>query len=171
MEPGDKLIDLSLSSSGYPGHNFSVNRFLEFMGTLRSLKVLAIDVGCAFDQRGGIAVPLLDLLSRLPNLERLHLRGQVILEEADGDSIAPALTYPLANLQLVEIDINKYDASELRLLGCLVQIAPALKEVKVRARRREQHKLFFQVWESLKKSREQGTITEEIPLREFVFSF
>eukprot|EP00253_Pinus_taeda_P007369 PITA_07369 len=166
MERGNNLIELWLSSVGDAGYKLSVNRFLEFMGTLRSLKVLTIHLGCAFHGRQMMAVPLLNLLSRLPNLQRLHLLGQltaeyVTQEDVEGDPIAPASTYPLVNLQLIQMDIIKYDARVLRLLGCLLQIAPGLKQVKP-----QPPEEFFQMWESLKKSREQGTISEEIPLRE-----
>eukprot|EP00253_Pinus_taeda_P026184 PITA_26184 len=161
VERGNNLIELSLTSSGNAGYNLSVNRFLEFMGTLRSLKVLTMHFGSASDGREMMAVPLLNLLSRLPNLQRLHLHGQPILEDAEGHPIAPASTYPLVNLQLIQMDIIKYDARVLRLLGCLLQIAPGFKQVKPRP-----PEDFFQMWKSLKKSREQGTISEEIPLRE-----
>eukprot|EP00253_Pinus_taeda_P010540 PITA_10540 len=147
MERGNNLIELSLTSSGNAGYNLCVNRFLEFMGTLRSLKVLTMHFGSASDGREMMAVPLLN--------------GQPILEDVEGDPIAPASTYPLVNLQLIQMDIIKYDARVLRLLGCLLQIAPGLKQVKPRP-----PEDFFQMWESLKKSREQGTISEEIPLRE-----
>lgn len=80
METGNNLIELSLHSSAYVEYNFSVNRFLEILGTLRSLKVLSINVGNAYrGENAGIVVPLFNLLSRLPNLERLHLRGRLIL--------------------------------------------------------------------------------------------
>lgn len=73
------------------------------------------------------------------------------------------LTYRLVNLQMVEIDVHKYDANELGLLGCLLQIAPALKEVTLRpAGERENRKSFFDSWESLKKSCEQGMMAEKI---------
>ena len=52
---------------------FLCKQILGFMGTLRSLKVLA------FDRREGIIIPVMNLLSMLPNLERLHLRGRPIL--------------------------------------------------------------------------------------------
>jgi hypothetical protein len=88
MESGNNLIEFSLHSRSYPapysplnryGYNFSVNRFLELVGRLRSLKVLVIDLSYAFDEKKRIVVPMFNLLSRIPNLERLHLRGQLIL--------------------------------------------------------------------------------------------
>lgn len=55
------------------------NRFLEIVGALKSLKVLAINLGVAFPGAKRIAVPLLTLLSRLPNLKRFRLQGDLIL--------------------------------------------------------------------------------------------
>jgi hypothetical protein len=79
IELGNNLIALSLRSRPYGAHNLSDNRFLEIVGTLRSLKVFVIDLGVAFPEAKRIAVPLLNLLSRLPNLERFRLHGDLIL--------------------------------------------------------------------------------------------
>jgi len=79
IEPGNNLIALLLRSCPCRAHNLSDNRFLEIVGALRSLKVLAIDLGVAFPVAKRIAVPLLTLLSRLPNLERFRLQGDLIL--------------------------------------------------------------------------------------------
>ena len=84
----------------------------------------------------------------------------------------PSFTYPLANLQLVKIQVNKYDERELGLLGCIAQTAPALKEVKLepaRGRDNEQYNSFLEKWESMKKFRYPGMITENI--REYSFYF
>lgn len=75
----------------------------------------------------------------------------------------PALTYPLANLKFVEIEINKHDARELGLLRCFLQIAPALKELILHPKGgRDRHRSFFEMWGYLKKCREQGMLSEEI---------
>eukprot|EP00253_Pinus_taeda_P030170 PITA_30170 len=167
MKTGNNSMELSLHSSDTRQYNFSVNRFLELVGTLRSMKMLTINVGNSyFGQENGIVVPLFNLLSRLPNLERLHLRGRLILEETEGevDPLVQCLTYPLVNLQIVEIDVHKYDVKELGLLGCILQIAPALKEVTLRPApggERDNRQSFFESWESLKRSREQGTVMPE----------
>lgn len=50
-------------------------------------------------------------------------------EEAEGDPILQFFTYPLVNLQFVEIEINKHDTRELCLLRFLLQIALMLKQV------------------------------------------
>ena len=79
---GSNLIELSLYVAVVLWRrNFSVDRFLEVVGTLRSLKVLRIECfGCARSfNRKGVAIPLLNLLSRLPNLERFQLRGKMYL--------------------------------------------------------------------------------------------
>jgi len=98
--------------------------------------------------------------------------------------------YPvLGNLQFVEIELYKYDEKELRLLCCLLEVAPALKELKLRPyayprpdhegeqdennsflkHDEERYNSFLGKWEALKKGREQGKITQSI--REFSFHF
>eukprot|EP00253_Pinus_taeda_P035053 PITA_35053 len=171
MESGSNLIELRLHSR--MRYNFSVSRFLELVGTLRSLKVLVFHLGNE-DREVKVfpkVVPLFNLVSRLPNLERLHLRGKLILEESEGDPMPPSLTDRLAKLQFVEIGINKYDARELDLLRCLLQIAPALKEVILQPTRgsRDKHRSFFEMWGYLKKCREQGMLSEEIYETSFRF--
>jgi len=75
MELGSNLIDLTSHSGAYPVYNFSVNRFIELVGMLISLKVFSIDLGSAFGRIKRIVAPLLNLLSRILYLESLHLCG------------------------------------------------------------------------------------------------
>ena len=61
--------------------NFSVDRFFEALGILRSLKVLTMECfGYAlYFNLKGVVIPLFSPLSRLPNLERFQLRGKLHL--------------------------------------------------------------------------------------------
>lgn len=163
MEPGKNLIELTDSNFSRE-YNFSADRFLELVGTLRSLKVLNIQLGTTYGGGNGIALPLVDLLSRLPNLERLHLRGKLILEEAEGGPVLHFLTRPFFNLQFVEIEINKHDEKELCLLRCLLQKAPALEEVRLRPPPggHGNNRSFFKMCRYLMKCCEQGTLSQQL---------
>eukprot|EP00253_Pinus_taeda_P007803 PITA_07803 len=169
MELGNNLTALSLRSTWYP-HTLSAKRFLEIVGTLTSLKAVTINDEPDFLLINTDVVPLFNLLSRLPNLERFHL---LIPDSPERDPIPLSSMSPLPNLQLVEMQINECDERELHLLGCLLQIAPALKEVKLKPAlncNNELYRLFLEKWQSLKQGREQGNVTEET-ICEFSFRF
>jgi hypothetical protein len=79
MHLGNNLISLLLDlSTRDGGYNCPADRFFQIVGSLKSLKVLDI----AFSSLGGpreVAVPILSLLGRLPNLEHFGLKGRPIL--------------------------------------------------------------------------------------------
>ena len=79
MHLGNNLNVLLLDSSTDRGeYNCLENTFLEIMGNLKSLKVLEIRfISFVGNQR--MVVPVLNLLGRLPNLERLALKDHLNL--------------------------------------------------------------------------------------------
>jgi len=96
----------------------------------------------------------------------------VTQDELKGDPVPPSCSFQCVNLEFVEIQIKKYDDRELGLLGCLLQIAHALKHVKLRPvseHNSNDYNRFSEKWESLKKTWEQGNMSEKI--REFSFQF
>jgi hypothetical protein len=79
MHLGNNLISLLLDlSTRDGGYNCSADRFFQIVGSLESLKVLNIEFWSLVGSRE-VALPILSLLGRLPNLEHFGLKGRPIL--------------------------------------------------------------------------------------------
>ena len=91
LECGSNVVGLSLrgsyNSDGFKFDrernqifNIWADRFMEILGSFKSLKDLSIyTVMMLMLGEKQMAVPLINLLERLPNLERLHIPGDILL--------------------------------------------------------------------------------------------
>ena len=79
MNGGNNLTALWLGLCSREGEYIcSANRFLQIMGSLKSLKALDICF-CSLLGRRRVAVPILNLPGRLPNLEHFGLMGPSLI--------------------------------------------------------------------------------------------
>jgi len=80
MNRGNNLtaLWLGLSPSREGEYGCSANRLLQIVGGLKSLKALHIGFRFLFGRRL-LAVPILNLLGRLPNIENFGLKGSFAL--------------------------------------------------------------------------------------------
>jgi len=82
------------------------------------------------------------------------------------------LSSPIANLQTVDIHINKCDDTEIDLLSCLLHRSPMLESFKFtfsKDHEGEQSKLFSEKWAYIKRAHGQGKLPDKIC--EYIFYF
>lgn len=83
----------------------------------------------------------------------------------------PYLSSPLANFRAIEADIHKYDENEIGFLGCLLQRAPVLENVKLHYPGKEiqfpsnpddtQYEWFAEKWKCMAKDYDEGKMSEK----------
>ena len=56
------------------------------------------------------------------------------MQELATDQIPPSINTHFVNLERISVNIDNFDENEMRVLGCLLESAPALRTMKVRIR-------------------------------------
>jgi hypothetical protein len=80
MHRGRNVIGLELDSSfGREDYIFSPQRFVEIVGSFKTLKKLKTHISSWLERENEMAVPLISLLQRLPHLEILITTGLSLL--------------------------------------------------------------------------------------------
>lgn len=161
MQQGGDLIGLKLHLE--QGCDVSADRLLQIVGSFKALKDLRICIGRQL-KRGKaehMASPLLKLLESLPNLECLSMHDMFVSEVATYP--VPLILSPLSNLQRVKVDINKFDDTEIAVLGCLLESAPYLHVMELllptpKGDDEEQRMEFMDKMLSLKKASREAQI-------------
>lgn len=163
MQQGGDLIGLKLHLE--QGCDVSADRLLQIVGSFKALKDLRICIGRQLKRGEGehMASPLLKLLESLPNLECLSMHDMFVSEVATYP--VPLFLSPLSNLQRVKVDINKFDDTEITVLGCLLESAPYLHVMELllpapKGDDEEQCMEFMNKMLSLKKASREARICE-----------
>eukprot|EP01018_Ginkgo_biloba_P013327 Gb_17460 [translate_table: standard] len=116
LDNGD-LEELYLCCGEGQGGNakFSEIRFVEVVGSFRSLKTLSLNIKKDFESETDKVFPLLSLLERLRDLEALFLNGK-FFQGLTRDLMPPFLSVQHANLHEIDVPIYEFGEKAIALL-------------------------------------------------------
>eukprot|EP01018_Ginkgo_biloba_P013325 Gb_05641 [translate_table: standard] len=129
LDNGD-LKELYLCCGEGQGSNakFSEIRFVDVVGSFKSLKTLSLNIKRDFESETDQVFPLPSLLEELQDLEVLFLNGK-IFQGLTRDLMPPFLNVPHANLHKIVVPIYEFGEKAISLLGCILRSTPALEEM------------------------------------------
>eukprot|EP00253_Pinus_taeda_P014059 PITA_14059 len=140
MQFGSDMVGVSLLSTGGKEHNLSAERFLEIIGSFKSLKMLSVTwftsrhfvARRTFERQNLLQNPLLNLLQTLPHLQRLALSGlNNFILELGIDPIPPCLNSVPVNIRFICVSISGFNDKETTVLGWFLENSPLLETMEI----------------------------------------
>eukprot|EP01018_Ginkgo_biloba_P013329 Gb_17463 [translate_table: standard] len=149
LENGDlQVLCLRCGEGQAANAKFSVTRFVEVVGSFKSLKTLSLNIKRYFESETDKVFPLLSILDGLKDLEALFLYGN-FFQGLTRDFIPPCLSVPHFNLHKIDIPIYEFGEKEIALLGCILRSTPALEKMTVHRPKHINDKVYIGFLEQL----------------------